>query len=157
MIFVLPQGNLTPHFTRAELVFSQTAARLGIDNTPPDWVWDNLQSLCEACLEPARQAFGPIIVTSGYRCPVLNAKIPGSARASQHTLGEAADIVPLHISMGVLARWLTAHVLFDQVIFEWNWLHVSHKRTGEQRAQVLQLMPGASYAEVTPAELTRIA
>ena len=38
-----------------------------------------------------RQRFGPVIITSGYRCKQHNAEV-GGASASKHTLGYAADI-----------------------------------------------------------------
>lgn len=54
--------------------------------------WSSLQQLCKECLEPLRAfANQPIIISSSYRCSQLNIKV-GGAYASQHTLGEAADI-----------------------------------------------------------------
>ena len=48
--------------------------------------------MCQQVLEPLRRFVGqPIVVTSGYRCNQLNIKV-GGAYASQHTLGEAADL-----------------------------------------------------------------
>ena len=34
----------------------------------------------------------PITIVSGYRCPLRNASLPGTAKHSQHMLGRAADI-----------------------------------------------------------------
>lgn len=129
---------LTPHFSRDEFVRSQTATRLGIDNTPPAEAWDNLQALALTVLEPARIALGPIHIDSGYRCGPLNTAI-GGAVSSQHLFGEAADIVPTDCSMGDLFRWVVAHTPFDQAIWEFGgeWVHVSHKRGGPQRGSVL--------------------
>ena len=61
---------------------STTAKRLGIDNTPDEWVTETekLQSI----FQPLRDHFGrPIFVSSGYRSPDLNVAIGGSKR-SQH-------------------------------------------------------------------------
>ena len=48
--------------------------------------------LCKEVLEPLRSFVGaPIIISSSYRCNQLNVKV-GGAYASQHALGEAADV-----------------------------------------------------------------
>lgn len=71
---------------------SHTAKKLGIDNTPNDEVKNNLTYLIESTLDPIREAFGgPIIVSSGYRCPELN-KACGGSKASHHVEGIAADL-----------------------------------------------------------------
>jgi len=35
---------------------------------------------------------GPVIITSGWRCPAHNAKTPGAVESSRHLLGRAADL-----------------------------------------------------------------
>ena len=80
------------YFTINELTKSTTAIKRHIDNTPSKEVERSLTALVEKVLDPLREAYGkPIIVTSGYRCPKLNA-IVGSTPSSQHVKGEAADI-----------------------------------------------------------------
>lgn len=82
------------YFTLQELTRSDTAERLGIDNTPDAAVVAHLEELTERLLDPLREAFGrPIIVTSGYRCPELNKAVGGSP-TSAHLQGYAADLVP---------------------------------------------------------------
>ena len=89
------QTQLSPHFTLREFIVSGVALRRHIDNTPADpAVVDHLRLLAEKVLEPLRRHFGVIRITSGYRCPRLNAAV-GGRPASQHLRGEAADI---HIS-----------------------------------------------------------
>lgn len=69
--------QLTEHFSFEELSESDTATRLGIDNTPPENVVDNLlktaalaESIRAALTEEAmRTVF--VVVTSGYRCEAL--------------------------------------------------------------------------------------
>ena len=54
----------------------------------------NLERLVSRVLDPLREAWGsPIIVTSGYRCPELNARV-GGVKTSYHPRGMAADIRP---------------------------------------------------------------
>ena len=82
------------YFTHSELTHSDTAVSLGIDNTATPSVVTNLELLVSRVLDPLREAWGsPIIVTSGYRCPELNARV-GGARTSYHLRGMAADIRP---------------------------------------------------------------
>lgn len=79
-------------FTIEELSRSATAARCGIDNTPPPEAVGKLRRLIAEVLDPARQKLGaPIYVNSGYRCPELNRRV-GGARNSYHLLGRAADL-----------------------------------------------------------------
>ena len=83
--------KMSTNFTLSEMISSQTATRLGIDNTPNDDQIENLKELCEKVLQPIRDKFGPVRVTSGLRVPELNTAIGGSG-SSQHCKGEAADI-----------------------------------------------------------------
>lgn len=85
---------LSPHFKLKEFTKSRTARKNGIDNTPPPEAVENLRALCVHTLEPLREALGlPIIITSGYRCKVLNERITHHSATSQHMQGEAADFV----------------------------------------------------------------
>ena len=121
--------NLTPHFTLEELTASSTAERLGIDNTPPECVKENLQILANG-LEEVRKHLSivnaPMHIDSGYRCEVLNKTI-GGATDSVHKLGFAADFIcsmagtPLEI-VTLLAK---TDLLFDELIQEGSWVHAS--------------------------------
>jgi hypothetical protein len=118
---------LTDHFTLDEMVFSQTAARRGLDNTPPAAVLHNLQRLCRA-LEVVRRSLGelPVIVSSGYRSPALNAAVGGAA-GSRHMLGLAVDFtVPRYGSPLQVARALAdSGLVYDQLIHEYGrWIHM---------------------------------
>jgi len=144
--------QLSPHFTLEEMVASQVAERLGIDNTPTPEVVARLQHLCERALEPARAAVGPIRISSGYRSPALNAAIPGSSKVSDHQYGDAADCLPLQASKLALARWFVANIDFDQVILEFGtedepaWVHVS--TSPKRRRQVLRILKGTGYVPI---------
>ena len=122
--------HLSEHFTLAEFEKSSTATALGIDNSVPPHYIPVLQQLCHEVLEPLRRFVGqPIVVTSGYRCNQLNIKV-GGAYASQHTLGEAADLkLPVtsytdwkdnrrHTDLDEARRWMEFiehHTDFDQI------------------------------------------
>src|SRR5262245_30603901 len=91
---VLTPGHLSRHFTLDEMVASETAESRGIDNSPTDEVTDQLKHLCRHTLEGVRDHCGDhsVYVSSGYRCPELNAAV-GGASNSAHLYGCAADIV----------------------------------------------------------------
>jgi len=125
-------------FTLDELSRSETAARLGIDNRPDAAASDNLQKLCAAVLDPLRETIGRAIkVNSGYRGPVLNARIGGAA-ASQHLTGQAADIQsPGMAVLDLFKAVIHAGLPFDQLIYEARdasskWVHVSHAASGNR-------------------------
>lgn len=137
---------ISPHFTLRELSYSQNAERKGIDNTPPPEVVENLKALCREVLEPLRAAVGPVTITSGYRSPALN-KVVGGNPKGQHPLGQAADIECFSLSTRALAEKVIALRLpFDQMIMEFasdkdpnaGWVHVSHKKEGGNRGQILR-------------------
>ena len=63
--------KLSQNFSLRELTKSQTAERKGIDNTPTDEHIENLKLLCENILQPVRDEWGVVSVSSGYRSPAL--------------------------------------------------------------------------------------
>jgi hypothetical protein len=80
------------YFSIKELCKSTVAAKKGIDNTPSYEIQKRLEVLINECLDPIREKFNsPIMVSSGYRCPALNAAVGGEA-TSHHLTGFAADI-----------------------------------------------------------------
>lgn len=135
---------LSQHFTLGELIRSESAKRNGISNMPTPEHIENLKALCEHILEPIRAEFRvPIYISSAYRSKALNKLVNGSAK-SQHCKGEAVDIDLDGHSHGVTNKdifdFIVAKLPFDQVIDEHNfaWVHVSYKRNGPQRHQVLR-------------------
>ena len=73
------------------MVKSETASRYGISNNPSPEFLVNLQKLCTDVLQPIRDEYKKsIIVSSGYRCPLLN-KIVKGVPGSDHIVGAAAD------------------------------------------------------------------
>lgn len=141
--------QLSPNFTLAELTRSDTATRLGIDNTPPAAVISALRHLCERVLEPTRRQFGrPVRVNSGYRSPRANSAVGGSD-TSQHVFGEAADLEIPGIANGDIAIWIRDNLVFDQLILEAytpgqpssGWVHVSLTTRRVPRKSVLTATP----------------
>ena len=143
------------HFTFREFERSETAERMKIDNRLPELVEAHVVELVDILLDPLREAWGgPLVVTSGYRCPALN-KAVGGSETSAHTAGWAADLVPdsgdprgVQGLVDFAVEWLTATGLpFDQLIFEHvgssKWLHIGIRNLkGEQRRQMLLYKDG---------------
>ena len=131
------------YFTFDELIHSDTADRLGIDNTPTSEAVSNINDLVINVLDRLRSEWGrPIIVTSGYRCKELNAAV-GGTHYSQHLKGQAADIVSddFEAFRRFVRHWCKDNE-FDQCIFEHGggreWIHISYVE-GRNRRQVLDL------------------
>jgi len=132
--------KLTPNFTLQELTSSETAVRLGLDNTPNETVKANLVRLAKF-LEEVRRVLGrPIMVNSAYRSPEVNKAI-GSRPTSQHCLGCAADIrVPGLTPNDIVNLVVKSNIEYDQLIREFDsWVHISipNKFADKPRKQVL--------------------
>jgi len=123
-----------------ELLFSETATRLGIDNTPTDQILINLQTLIYEVINPIVSQFGDVKITSGYRSPAL-CKAIGSSERSQHTSGMAVDCEVLGVPNKELADWVVNHLEFDQCILEFwkpeeinsGWVHISYNKAGNRK------------------------
>lgn len=120
--------KLSANFYLSEMTVSDTAARLGIDNTPGQHELQNLFKLA-ALLEQVRKALGnkPILVTSGYRGIELNRRIGGST-TSEHVLGLAADFTcPAFGTVRQTCKAIVAAgIPFGQLIDEFGrWVHIS--------------------------------
>lgn len=139
--------QFTKNFSYDELIASATAKRLGLDNTPTPEEKEKLRQLAEDILQPIRDAWkSPIVVTSGYRSEEVN-KAVGGVKASQHRLGEAADIkvggkernrklfnfIYKLISKGDIK----VGQLIDE--YSYSWIHISLPRKGKENNQILHI------------------
>ena len=140
--------RLSKNFTYEELTRSATAERKGIINRPKTKeeekkVIGNLKALCMEVLQPLRDHLGkPVVISSGFRSEEVNRAV-GGVKGSQHLKGEAADI---HVEntehLSKIMHYIMDETDFDQLIREKNnqgkqWVHVSYKRNGVNRHQVL--------------------
>lgn len=125
---------MTKNFTLKELCVTKT----GIHNEPNADQKEALRLLAVNILQPARDALGPITVTSGFRNAKVNAAIGGS-RTSQHMKGEAAD---LQCDDNAALFKFIKTLEFDQLIWEFgdkeqpDWVHVSYSK--KNRKEVLR-------------------
>lgn len=132
--------QLSRYFTLEEMTISETAARRGIINRPSAKALENLKRLT-ALLDQVRDQLGhPIIVTSGYRSPEVNAAVGGS-KTSAHCQGLAVDFTcpgvgsPLEVARRIAAMGLE----FDQLIHEFGtWVHLG-LRDDAPRRQLLTI------------------
>ncbi len=134
--------RLTPCFNLEDFWFSETAIRNGLDNAPPDeTVIARLQALAVQVLEPVRAHFNTRPqISSGYRCPALNAKV-GGVPDSQHLTGHAVDFELPGADPLEVARWIRDVPLdYDQLLLERAggkaWVHVSYVTSAQNRHQV---------------------
>ena len=133
-------GTISRNFSYREFERSATADAHMICNVIRTFeVRDAVYELVKEVLQPLRDEIDePIDISSGYRCPELNALIPGSSPRSQHPKGEAADIKARTLSPLELARVIVRLCLpIDQLILYPTFVHVSHKLGGPQRGQIL--------------------
>lgn len=144
--------DLSTHFSLQEFTASQTATRLGLDNTAP-------QSVMRALLRTATGMEGvrtllqaPIIISSGYRSPEVNRAVGGSPN-SQHTRGEAVDFIcpgygtPLKICKAIVS----SGIKFDQLIMEGAWVHISFSDANRREVLTAKFGPGgATYTQGLP-------
>ena len=124
--------NLSRNFTLSELTKSDTAIRKGINNNPNAEQIEKLKALCENILQPVRDHFGRVKITSGFRSVELCMAI-GSSANSQHAKAEAADFECVGVDNAELADWIKDNLPYDQLIVEYytpgepnsGWIHCS--------------------------------
>ena len=135
--------ELTRNFSLLELTKSDTAIRKGINNNPNAEQIEKLKALCENILQPVRDHFGRVKVTSGFRSVELCTAI-GSSANSQHAKAEAADFECVGVDNSELADWIHRELPYDQLILEFytpgepnsGWIHCSYTE-GMPRKQFL--------------------
>jgi hypothetical protein len=137
---------LSKHISDKESTYSITALRLGLDNTPGDYEYSNMELLAEKIFEPLRKYVGgPIKINSFYRGPELNKAIGGSSK-SQHCEGRAIDIDDTYgyKTNAEMYKWIKENLNFDQMIWEFGddnnpaWVHVSYVSEDQNRNRCLK-------------------
>jgi uncharacterized protein YcbK (DUF882 family) len=119
---------LSANFTLREMTKSDYAIRRGILNNPGPAEIENLRALCVNVLQPLRDKFGVVRITSGFRNASVNIGIGGS-RNSDHCRGMAADLEVPGVSNRMVIAWIRKHLQFKQLILEYGdsgWVHVSY-------------------------------
>ena len=135
------------YFTIEELCQSETAEKYKIDNTPSEEIKKNLETLVDCLLDPLREAWrSPIIINSGYRCPILN-KAVGGSKTSSHMSGWSVDMRPKNGKMEEFKKFVVEFIktrFWDQCILEKSgnveWIHLSlYNNSGKQRKMIFSI------------------
>lgn len=126
--------QLSANFSLHEMSKSETALRMGFDNTPTKEAEAHLKLLCDNILQPVRNHYGKgVKINSAYRSPESNAAVGGS-KTSDHCKGMAADIEIPGVANAELAEYIKNNYKFTQLILEFytpgipdsGWVHVSY-------------------------------
>jgi len=144
---------ISKHLSLKEVTKSNTADRLGINNTPTTEHLISLKLVAKHIFEPIREHFNtPIGISSGYRSKALNEAVKGS-KTSAHCRGEALDIdadIYGGITNAEIFNYIKDNLQFTQLIWEYgtdnepNWLHVSYDPNNLKK-QVLKAVKGKGY------------
>lgn len=150
--------NLSEHFTLEEFTASSTAARRGIDNSLPA---EHMIAAKDACylMERIRAFLSsragrpvPIFITSGYRCPALNAAI-GSSSTSDHLKARAVDFkapgfgTPHEVAAALAP--VVDELQIGQLIAEFgSWVHVSTRRPDKLVNRILTIDSAGTRAGI---------
>ena len=149
--------QLTANFSLHELTKSETALRMGLDNTPGPVETEYLKILAERVLQPIRDHFQKgVKVNSGYRSPDSNSAV-GRSRTSDHCKGQAADIEIPGVPNAELAQWIMDNLDYTQLILEFytpgipdsGWVHVSYNPDNLKK-QELTAMKVAGKTQYVP-------
>jgi len=144
--------NLSKYFTFDELTTTVHADLSQRNKIEANSFIPNMIALAESILDPLREKYGPITVSSGFRGPSLNLRVGGSG-TSQHCKGQAADLCRPDWNWETLdgvVNWIAKEsgLKFGQAIREKHgdacWLHIS---TGE-KCQALDFLDGKYTARV---------
>ena len=137
---------ISTHISYREGVYSTTATRKGISNTPNDEQLENMELVADEVFEPLRVwVNGPIKINSFFRSPELNTAIGGSSK-SQHCKGQAIDIDDTFgkVTNAEMYHYIKDNLDFDQMIWEFgnddnpDWVHVSYVSAQKNRNRCLK-------------------
>ena len=133
--------NLSKNFSLRELTASTIAVRHGVEEqfSPPPQAMVNITSLTQNILQPVRDQFGRVRVSSCFRHPHVN-EIAGGSSTSDHCCSStkaAADfeVISEEVSNLELAQWIRDNLKFSQLILEFynpeegpnsGWVHASY-------------------------------
>ena len=145
--------KISRHFELEELLVSEMAARLRINNVPTSGIHLRLERLAET-MDEVRDLLGhPVIITSGYRSDALNRAV-GGVHTSDHIKGLAADFICPRFGPPavVCAAIRDSGIPFRQLINEFNrWTHIAIPLSPEDTGrQVLSTFTPGVYVPGLP-------
>ena len=134
--------KISEHFTMFDVVNSATAMTKKIDNRPTAQNITNATALAKNVLEKIPFAFR---INCWLRNATLN-KAVGGVPTSQHQSAQAIDITPTKNAIELVFQWIKKNLIYDQLIHEGTWIHVSFRITPTNRKQSLRLVNGKYIA-----------
>ena len=137
---------MTPHFSLAEVEHSAVADRLGIPNHLPEQL-KPIALYTAQRMEEVRSLLGkPIPISSWYRSPRLNAYIGGD-KHSQHLIAQAVDFIcpAFGTPYQVAAAIRNSNIQFDQLIYEYSWVHISFSSARTRRQVLTKQLDSKGY------------
>jgi zinc D-Ala-D-Ala carboxypeptidase len=150
---------MAPNFRYREFVRSATALRLGIRNIPNEREWQSIERVAGNIIQPVREHFGPIRITSGYRSVQLCLEV-GSSSKSNHVRGEAIDFEPVSSKVKLIdiIKWIHTNLDYREMIAEYfpgGWVHAAYRLNKNVRK--LKLKDDThNYSTISMPELLRI-
>lgn len=153
----------TKNFQYWEFISSESAVRHNVKNIPSEAQWQAIELLCQKILQPCRDKFGELKISSGYRNPILSALV-GSSTSSNHCKGEAADFeaVSPDVTNFMLLEYIAKNLQYHEMIAEFfgedphaGWVHVAFR--ANSKAKNLKLKDNTHhFTKVTLEELTEL-
>ena len=139
--------KLSKYVSLSEVVHSDNAKRLGIDNSPTAEHLENLKTISVEVFDNVREFVGgPLFISSGYRSEALNKATPGASKTSDHSTGCALDLDCDRFGgkkNSEIFNYIKDNLEFKQLIWEFgnsvepDWVHVSYKK-GANKKQILR-------------------
>ena len=124
------------NFRYREFIKSDVALRLGIYNIPNAGQWACIERLAREVLQPIRNEFGSVKITSGFRTVELCLVI-GSSKHSNHARGQAGDIEPSHgVRLITVLEFIHDELEYRELIAEYfpnGWIHVAYRENANVR------------------------
>ena len=130
------------NFKYKEVIKSETARRLNIDNNVPNELFDNMMNSTVGIQRVRDLLKIPMRINSWYRSPELNNKVGGAIK-SAHLKCLAVDFVPIRMNINEAYELISkSDIQFDQLILERNsagsvWIHISW--SNKNRRQIFKL------------------
>lgn len=139
---------MTPHFTLNEFTVSRYAESHGIDNSPNAEICKNLVRVAYTLEIIRSELDAAILISSGYRCPELNAGVGGSKK-SKHMQGLAADFTVVGYTPAKTVELIRDMVGYDTLILEYDrWVHLDLSSNLRHRVLVASKVNGKTQYEV---------
>lgn len=144
--------KLSPHFSLSELCTTNKKLYKDKNLEYGKTIKTRLETLAYFLEDVRKVCDCPLLITSGARCPELNAAV-GGAKTSQHVTGHAADFIPQgkETIQTVFCKIYDSHLIYDQLILEESggkiWIHISYNSMSGRREALV--FDGKRYKKYT--------